>query len=192
MSSSEPGGGKSGLWKRPSRWLFRLVYRLSNWRRWDAVKRLRGRYYSRLLAMAGDELRVGHDVRIYRPEMVSLGSGCYLGDGVQLYPWNAPITMGDNVLLAAGVRMITRKHGFAELERPMADQGYTNAPIVIEDDVWIGFQAVVLPGVTVGRGSIVGAGAIVTRDVAPRSIVGGVPARLIRLRSTRPGSWETT
>lgn len=166
----------------PGRWFFRLAYRLSNWRRWDAVKRLRGRFYSCLLAEAGPGLRVGQDVRIYRPEMVVIGSGCYLGDGVQLYPWNAPITLGDNVLVAAGARMITRKHGFAELDRPMADQGYTNAPIVLQDDVWVGFQAVILPGVTIGRGSIVGAGAVVTRDVEPNSIVGGVPARLIRMR----------
>jgi maltose O-acetyltransferase len=176
----------------PARPLFRLVYKLSNWRRWDAVKRLRGRYYSGLLSAAGEGLRVGQDVRVYRPEMVSVGDSCYLGDGVQLYPWNATITLGNHVLVAAGARMITRKHGFAELDRPMADQGYTNAPIVIEDDVWIGFQSVILPGVTIGQGSIVGAGSVVTRDVAPHSIVGGVPARLIRVRSSGTQSVEST
>jgi acetyltransferase-like isoleucine patch superfamily enzyme len=78
--------------------------------------------------------------------------------------------------------MITRKHGFGDIERPMSEQQYTSAPIIIEDDVWVGFQAIILPGVTIGRSSIVGAGAVVTRDVEPHSIVGGVPARLLRKR----------
>lgn len=161
----------------------RLIYQISHLHRLDSVKRLRGRYYSGLLAHAGTNLRIAEEVIIYNPAMVSVGDNCYLGTGVQLYPWNERITLGNNVLLAAGVRMITRKHGFADVERPMSEQGYTNAPIIVEDDVWIGFQAVILPGVTIGRGSIVGAGAVVTKDVEPYSVVGGVPAHLIRTRT---------
>ena len=164
-------------------WLRRTVYRLANLHRLDRVKRLRGWYYSGLLAHVGSNLRVAEHVLINSPGNVSVGDNCYIGAGVQLYPWNAPITIGSNVLLAAGVRIITRKHGFANLSHPMAKQGYTNAPIVIEDDVWIGFGAVILPGVTVGRGSIIGSNAVVTRNVEPYTIVGGVPARLIRRRS---------
>lgn len=162
--------------------LFRLVHRLSNWRRWDVVKRLRGYYYSQLMAQAGKNLSVSEGVRVNNPNMVSIGDNCYFGAGVQFYPWNESISIGNDVLIAADVRMITRKHGFAKMNIPMSEQGYTNAPIVIEDDVWIGFQAIILPGVTIGRGSIVGAGAVVTRDVEPYTIVGGVPARLIRKR----------
>jgi maltose O-acetyltransferase len=106
-----------------------------------------------------------------------------MGDSVQLYAWNERTTIGSNVPIASGVRMITRKHGLADVVRPMAEKGYNNAPIVIEDDVWIGFNAVILPGVTIGESSIVGAGAVVTKDIAPYSIVGGVPARLIRKRT---------
>jgi maltose O-acetyltransferase len=118
-------------------------------------------------------------VTINNPAMVSAGDNCYLGAGVQLYPWDAPITLGNNVLIAAGVRMITRKHGFDNISLPISEQGYTNAPITVEDDVWIGFGAVILPGATIGRGSIIGASAVVTKDVEPYSIVGGVPARVI-------------
>lgn len=166
-----------------ARWLHRLFYRLSTLPRLDTVKRLRGWHYRALLERAGKNLRLAQGVRINNPGLVSLGENCYLGDGVQLYAWNERIVIGSNVLVAAGVRMITRKHGFADVGRPMSAQGYDNAPIVIEDDVWIGFQAVILPGVTIGRGSIVGAGAVVTRDVESYSIVGGVPARLIRKRT---------
>ena len=165
-------------------WLFRFVHRISSWSRWNAMKKLRSWYYSGLLARAGANLRVASGVKINNPGMVSVGDNCYLGDGVQFYPWNASITLGSNVLVAAGARLITRKHGFADMDLPMAEQGYDNAPIVVEDDVWIGFGVVVLPGVTIGRGSIVGASAVVTKDVQPYSIVGGVPARLIRKRST--------
>jgi acetyltransferase-like isoleucine patch superfamily enzyme len=169
-------------------WFRTLIYRLTSLPRLDQVKRLRGWYYSGLLARAGSGLRVAEQVLINNPANVSVGDNCYIGTGAQLYPWNAPITIGSNVLIAAGVRIITRKHGFANMSHPMAQQGYTNAPIVIEDDVWIGFGAVVLPGVTIGRGSIVGSNAVVTRDVEPYSIVGGVPARLIRRRTPGMGA----
>jgi acetyltransferase-like isoleucine patch superfamily enzyme len=164
-------------------WLPRFIHRLANLHRLDRVKRLRGWYYAGLLARAGSNLRVAERVMINNPRNVSVGDNCYIGTGAELYPWNAPIGIGNNVLIAAGVRMITRKHGFGDLSHPMARQGYTNAPIVIEDDVWIGFGAVILPGVTIGRGSIVGSNSVVTRDVEPYTIVGGVPARLIRRRS---------
>jgi maltose O-acetyltransferase len=169
------------------KWFRHTLYRIGNLHRLDSVKRFRGWYYSGLLAHAGDNLRIAEEVIIYNPGMVSVGDNCYLGTGVQLYPWNESITLGNNVLLAAGVRMITRKHGFADSERPMSEQGYTNAPIIIEDDVWVGFQAIILPGVTIGRGSIVGAGAVVTKDVDSYSIVGGVPARLIKKRASEGG-----
>jgi len=161
----------------------RLIFRCANLHRLDWAKRLRGWYYCGLLARAGKHLRVAEQVMINNPRNVSVGDNCYIGTGAQFYPWNAAITIGSNVLIAAGVRMITRKHGFSNLSHPMARQGYTNAPIVVEDDVWIGFGAVILPGVTIGRGSIVGSNAVVTRDVEPYTIVGGVPARLIRRRS---------
>jgi acetyltransferase-like isoleucine patch superfamily enzyme len=146
------------------------------------MKRLRGWHYGNLLAAAGENLRVTAGVKLANPRHIYVGDNCYLGDGVQLYAWNETITIGNNVLIAAGVQMITRKHGFADIESPIAEQGYVHAPITIGDDVWIGFRAIILSGVTIGEGSIVGAGAVVTKDVAPYSIVGGVPARLIRKR----------
>jgi maltose O-acetyltransferase len=65
----------------------------------------------------------------------------------------------------------------------MIDQGFKDKePVIIEDDVWIGARVIILPGVKIGKGSIVGAGAVVTKDVEPYSIVAGVPAKLIRKR----------
>lgn len=169
-----------------TRWVCGILYRILSWRRLEIMKRLRGWCYTGLLYRVGRNLRVAEGVTIGNPSLLSVGDNCYLGTGAQFYAWNASITVGDNVLIAAGAQLITRKHGFADINVPMAQQGYNNTPIVIEDDVWIGFQAIILPGVTIGRGSIVGAGAVVTKDVAPYSVVGGVPARLIRMRRVEP------
>jgi acetyltransferase-like isoleucine patch superfamily enzyme len=146
------------------------------------MKKLRGWHYRHLLANGGKNLRVTAGVKLANPRNISIGDNCYIGDGVQLYAWNERITIGNNVLIAAGAQMITRKHGFADIESPISEQGYVNAPITIKDDVWIGFRAIILSGVTIEEGSIVGAGAVVTKDVEPYSIVGGVPAKLIRKR----------
>jgi acetyltransferase-like isoleucine patch superfamily enzyme len=162
--------------------IYKFIYHLSNLNRVEFVKRLRGRYFSGLMVSAGKGLRVSDMVRINNPGMVSVGNDCYLGTGVELTAWNERITIGNHVMIAAGVKMITRKHGFDDLEKPMKQQGYSQNAITIEDNVWIGFNAIILPGVTIGTGSIVGAGAVVSKDVEPYSIVGGVPARLIRKR----------
>lgn len=161
-----------------------FIYRLSNFPRWDITKRLRGWHYANLLASAGNGLKITAGVKLANPRNITIGDNCYLGDGVQLYAWNERITIGNNVLIAAGAQIITRKHGFGDINLPISEQGYVNEPVVIQDNVWIGFRAIILSGVTIGEGSIVGAGAVVTKDVAPYSIVGGVPARVIRKRDS--------
>lgn len=85
-------------------------------------------------------------------------------------------------MMAPEVVIITRSHGHERVDIPMRKQGYFDSPVYIEDDVWIGTRAIILPGVRVGTGSIVGCGAVVSRDVEPFSIVGGIPAKLIRKR----------
>lgn len=163
-------------------WVYRLFYRLSTLSRLEPIKRIRGKYYGALFAQAGTNLRISDGVRINKPGMISVGNDCYIGAGVQFYAWNERIMIGNNVLIAAGVKMITRKHDFSIKDVPISSQGYSNLPIIIEDNVWIGFQSIVLPGIRIKQGSIIGAGAIVTKDVEPFTIVGGTPARLIRAR----------
>jgi maltose O-acetyltransferase len=90
----------------------------------------------------------------------------------------APITLGDDVLLGPAVQLYTAGHPLDAATRRTAYE--TARPITLEDDVWIGGGAIILPGVTVGRGAIVAAGSVVTKDVPPRMIVAGSPARIIR------------
>jgi acetyltransferase-like isoleucine patch superfamily enzyme len=95
---------------------------------------------------------------------------------------SGPIRIGSNVRIAPHVMMIAANHVFANPDKPIRRQGLDHAPIVVEDDVWIGGRANVIAGVTIGRGSVIGAGAVVTRDIPPYSIAVGVPARVIRTR----------
>jgi maltose O-acetyltransferase len=169
--------GRAGFY-----WVHRVVYHLFNLPRFEALTRIRGWHYSKLLKSAGAGLRIGPGVKIFHPENVSIGNHCFIGAGIQLHAWNEQITIGSHVLVATDVLMTTRNHGYVDTEIPIAEQGYVDAPITLEDDVWIGFRAIILPGVTIGRGSIVAANAVVTRDVEPYSIVGGVPAREIGKR----------
>lgn len=92
------------------------------------------------------------------------------------------VTIGDDVRIATGVVLVGENHVFDDLDRPIREQGLTTEGIAIEDDVWIGANVTVVDGVTIGAHSVVGAGAVVTRDVPPWSVVGGVPARIIRDR----------
>jgi len=147
------------------------------------LRRLRGFHYSLLLASAGPRLEIGSGAVLGGPRNISVGESVYLGSNVFLSAPSATITIGNNVIVANGAKMITRQHNFDDRSVPIAGQGYTHAPIIIDDDVWIGFNAIILPGVTIGKGCIVGAGAVVTKDVAPYHVVGGVPARQIKVRT---------
>ena len=90
------------------------------------------------------------------------------------------VTLGDRVYTSPFVQIIAVNHVFDDPSRPFVEQGITAQGITVEDDVWIGSGAVVTDGVHVGEGAVIAAGAVVTRDVPPHTIVGGVPARTIR------------
>ncbi len=91
--------------------------------------------------------------------------------------------IGDDVMMGQDVLIFTRNHEFKDINIPIRRQGFTDySPVIIEDDVWIGARVIILPGVRIGKGAIISAGAVVTKDVEPYSIVGGVPARFIRSR----------
>jgi acetyltransferase-like isoleucine patch superfamily enzyme len=90
--------------------------------------------------------------------------------------------IGNYVMIGPNCLFASVKHGFEDWKKPMIFQPVSEAPITIENDVWIGAKVTVLGGVTIGNGSIVAAGSVVTKDVKPYSIVGGVPAKLIRFR----------
>ncbi len=136
-------------------------------------------------------LRLGFDlapgVLIYRHVLllgrIQMGAGSSISNNACLNGASAGIRIGRDVMIAPNCCLVAFNHGTALNGTPMVRQPLTEAPIVIEDDVWIGANCTITPGVTIGRGAVVAANSVVTRDVGPNEIVGGVPARLIKNRS---------
>lgn len=120
-------------------------------------------YNFRNIAHAG--IRIGRDSLVGEYSVIRGQGGVQIGDRV----YTSPFT-----------QIIAVNHVFDDPERPFVEQGITAAGIVIEDDVWLGAGAIITDGVRVGRGAVVAAGAVVTQDVPPHTVVGGVPARVLK------------
>lgn len=110
---------------------------------------------------------------------ITIGRGSLIGE-FNVLRGQGGITIGDRVYTSPFVQMAAVDHVFADPGRPFVEQGITARGIVVEDDVWIGAGAIVTDGVRIGRGAVVAAGAVVTRDVAPHTVVAGVPARPVK------------
>lgn len=111
---------------------------------------------------------------------LTLGDRSGIGIDCEVY---GPVTIGKNVMMGPEVVIYTSGHRFDRTDIPMMDQGSTEPrPVVIGDDVWIGRRAIIMPGVTIGSGSIIGAGAVVTKDIPAYSVAGGIPAKVIKTR----------
>jgi len=143
---------------------------------WRAI---RCRVAQGMLADAGQGINVESKAYIGKGSNIRVGENSGIGYRCYL---QGDITIGRDVLMAPEVIIITRSHGHDRVDIPMREQGSFDRPVIIEDDVWIGTRAIILPGVRIGKGSIIGCGAVITCDVAPFSIMGGVPARLIKKR----------
>lgn len=116
---------------------------------------------------------------------VKIGDNCLINHNNLLQPGKGPngrITIGNYVHTGVNVMFLAFNHGFYTTEIPTKEQDYIDAPIVVEDDVWIGGGSIILSGVTIGKGAIIAAGAVVNKDVPQYAIVGGVPARVIKYR----------
>lgn len=119
---------------------------------------------------------------------ISVGDDVSFGPNCIVYCTRAKLTIGSHVIIGPGVTMITGDHRIDLLDKPMSEITESeklpenDQPITIEDDVWIAANAILLKGITVGKGAVIAAGAVVTKDVKPYSIVGGIPARIINNR----------
>ena len=91
-----------------------------------------------------------------------------------------PVDIGNHVNLAQGITVTALNHNFSDTNKRIDEQGVSTNPVTIEDDVWVGANAVILPGVTIGEHCVVAAGAVVTKDVPPHSLVAGIPAKVIK------------
>jgi acetyltransferase-like isoleucine patch superfamily enzyme len=179
-----------GMWNRR---YARLLARLA----WHKL-RLRGRLQLDGIAFicSGASLEVGPSARLHlgrwcwigndtklriHEGVVSVGAKSVLGQECTLSCYQH-ISIGRECIVADRAMLIDFDHAFGDVERPTRLQGIEKRDVRIGNNVWIGHGASILPGVTVGDNAVVGAAAVVTRDVAANAVVGGVPARLIRMR----------
>jgi acetyltransferase-like isoleucine patch superfamily enzyme len=174
---------------------------VETWR--AAVDRLRAGWLRWRGARLGHGVRIGARAVVHRPwcldigeraqfehqvflkavtdqATIRIGSRAFVGFGCE-FDIAERLLIGDGVLIAPGCFITDHNHRHGA-HATISSQGIENAPVTIEDDAWLGANVIVLPGVTIGRGAIVAAGAVVTGNVEPMAIVGGVPARPIGRR----------
>lgn len=145
----------------------------SNWRVWYFQNVLK------IMSKNGNPSMIGNNVYIAKGNKVTFGSGCRINENVYI----EKVNIGNDVLIAPNVSLLSRMHEFSRTDIPMSLQGYREEKtITIDDDVWLGRNVIVMPGVTIGKGAIVAANAVVTKDVGELEIVGGVPASFISSR----------
>jgi len=140
-----------------------------------------------MMESCGENVHIPHNISVHGRKM-QLGNFVYLGEENLFMCTNAPIIIGDHVMLGPRVTMITGDHRMDMIGKFMTDVGEgdklpeNDLPIVLKGDNWIGANATILKGVTIGEGAVVAAGALVVTDVPDYAIVGGVPAKVIRYR----------
>jgi len=125
---------------------------------------------------------IGSHTLIQGSGIISMGERSYCR-AYCVFGVNESITIGSDVMIADAVSIRDTDHVSTRTDKVILSQGVTTSPVVIEDDVWIGHGATILKGVRIGRGSIVAAGAVVTKNVPSYSIVGGIPAKIIKSRN---------
>ena len=177
--------------------------RLVDWLIMNPVQ-TRPRWYVRMLAPLyqhrGKHSKIHRSVRMDTPPYRRFSLGDYsvvesyscinnavgdviIGDHTRVGLHNTvigPVTIGNPVNLAQGITVTALNHNFTEKDMRIDEQGVSTTPVTIGDDIWIGANAVILPGVTIGDHSVVAAGAVVTKDVPPHTLVAGVPAKIIK------------
>ena len=142
-------------------------------------RRVRGFFARRFLKKCGKNVNIQKNSRF--SHRCKIGDNSGIGRNSKLF---GEVIIGNDVMMGADCIIYTQNHAFDRLDVPMKDQGpQAEKTVVIGNDVWIGGRVTILPGVQIGNGSIIGAGAVVTKNVPDFAIVGGNPARIIRMRT---------
>ena len=130
----------------------------------------------------GTNVHLGYKVHISHPENIFIGDNSYVNGGFLLASKNAKIIIGKDCLLSYNIHIRTSTHSYEKKDVLIRKQGEIEKSIVIEDDCWIGFGVQIMPGVTIKKGSVIGAGAIVTKDTEEYGVYVGIPAKRIKFR----------
>lgn len=154
--------------------------------------------YAELNCLASRNITIGDRVTIGKFAIIrpsnsyggTMGEGLRIGNNSNIGPYayigcSGYIEIGNNVMMGPRVGIYAENHVFDRTDVPMKEQGVQRRFVKIEDDVWIAANSVILAGVTVGKGSVIAAGSVVTKDVPPYSVVAGSPAKIIKSRETK-------
>jgi acetyltransferase-like isoleucine patch superfamily enzyme len=142
---------------------------------------LRSKCYKYILKNVGDSLNIGDGVTINEPYNISIGSRVSIHPNCWIQGYGG-VSIGSYIGIASGTKIISSIHNFSSIDIPIKNQGITKEPVVIEDDVWIGANAIIHGNTIIGHGSIISAGASVSGKIEPYSIIAGNPGRLIKKR----------
>lgn len=138
---------------------------------------------SQIIIQSQAKLERGVDIRTHPNARIEIGRNVYLGPYTCVSGQN--ITIGDRTLISSHCSIYASNHLFADPHRPIQGQGYDRQGIMIENDCWLGTGVRVLDGVTIAQGSVIGAGAVVTKNIPAYSIAVGVPAKVIASREPK-------
>jgi len=148
-------------------------------------KRIRAVLVSRLFKSCGTGVNIERGASFGSGAQVSLGDRSGIGINSRVI---GPAVIGDDVMMGPNVTILTTSHRTDDVARPMNTQGaLPERSVTIEDDVWIGMNVLILPGVRIGRGAIIGAGAVVPKDIPAYAVAVGNPARVVRNRRDEGG-----
>ena len=126
---------------------------------------------------------IGGVTTVIYPGNVTIGENSYINGGMIVASPNARIVIGNNCLISYNVHIRTDMHNYNDRKTLINKQGNSEKDVIIDDDVWIGFGAQIMPGVHIAEGSVIGAGAVVTKDTEPFGVYVGIPAKKIKERT---------
>lgn len=158
-----------------------LIIRTVKYMPFPTAMKVRNLCYRVALKKMGGHSNIADGVTIADPTRVSIG------DYVSIHEYTfigafGEVTIGDYVMIATGCSIISDSHKFDRKDIPMRRQGITANPVIIGNNVWLGCNSVILGGVKIGDGAVIGAGAVVTRDIPENAVAVGVPCRVKRYR----------
>src|SRR6266566_4034446 len=138
--------------------------------------------YKPFLKYLGTKVVIENNFNCWGMKNSEIGSYSYINHDVEIDAQYNMVTIGKEVMIGSHVYIGTINHGHQDFDKPMSRQSSISGKVAIKDDVWIGTKAIILPGITIGRVAIIGAGAVVTKDVPQYAIVGDIPAKIIKYR----------
>jgi len=164
-------------------WLGRIFYRITN-KLVFVFNRIKTQILVDQLSEIGVDSTIDFNVTMHYVENIKIGSNVFIGRNVLLAAYDS-ITIGDGCAIAAGCKLISGNHSYSQpgSVNNQSVKTYILDPIILENDVWLGYNVIVLPGVILGRECIVAAGSVVTKSFPEFSIIAGVPAKIIKMRN---------